>query len=74
MKEARALSSEVGEVAGAGHFRLRTGSHSAVLALVRPIQGPQDIVLELLMEMYHQGRFQASAAANIYIYVTAYEF
>ncbi len=26
------------------------------------------------MEMYHMGKFQASAAANIYIYVTPHEF
>ena len=60
--------------ADASHFRLKTGSHSAILSIVKPIQGPQDVVLELLMEMYHLGRFQASAAANIYIYVTPYEF
>ena len=36
--------------------------------------GNQDIVLELLMEMYNMGRFQASAAANINIFVTPYDF
>lgn len=36
--------------------------------------GKQDIVLELLMEMYNMGRFQASAAANINIFVTPYDF
>ncbi|TRY72497.1 hypothetical protein TCAL_10380 [Tigriopus californicus] len=56
------------------YFRLRTGDHSAILSIVKPIQGPQDISLELLMEMYHVGKYQASAAANIFIYVTPYEF
>ena len=55
-------------------FRLKTASHSAILSLVRPIKGPQDVQLELLMEMYHLGRFQASASANIYIFVSPYEF
>ncbi len=55
-------------------FRLKTASHSAILSIVKPIEGPQDLTLELLMEMYYMGRFQASASANIYIYVTPYEF
>ena len=62
------------EAASATHFRLKTGTHSAILSIVKPIQGPQDVTLELLMEMYHLGRYQASASANIYIYVTPYEF
>lgn len=56
------------------NFRLKTAAYSAILSIVKPVQGPQDITLELLMEMYHMGRFQASAAANIYIFVTPYEF
>ena len=91
------------------NFRLKTGAHSAIVAIVKPIKGPQgrqrgnlpdleflfalilmnicfeieifflnsgnqDIVLELLMEMYNMGRFQASAAANINIFVTPYDF
>ena len=56
------------------NFRLKTASHSAILSIVKAIEGPQDITLELLMEMYHTGRYSASAAANIYIYVTPYEF
>ena len=72
MRDVRAPKDVV--AADSSYFRLKTGSHSAILSIVRPIQGPQDVVLELLMEMYHLGRFQASAAANIYIYVTPYEF
>ena len=44
------------------------------MSIVRQIQGPQDIILKLTMEMYHLGRFQASAVANIYVFVTPYEF
>lgn len=56
-------------------FRLKNPEpHRAVVALVKPIQGPQDILLELRMDMYHLGRYQASAVANLYIYVTPYRF
>ena len=48
--------------------------HRAVVALVKPIQGPQDVQLELRMDMYHLGRYQASAVANVYIFVTPYKF
>ena len=55
-------------------FRLKTGLHQATLALAESIQGPQDIELELLMEMYYLARYTGSALARIYIYVTPYEF
>jgi len=55
-------------------FRLKTGMHQATLTLSESIQGPQDIELELLMEMYYQARFTGSALARIYIFVTPYEF
>jgi len=55
-------------------FRLKTGLHQATLAMAETIQGPQDIELELLMEMYYQGRFTGSATARIFIYVTPYQF
>lgn len=64
----------VRELATKDNFRLKTGTFSAVLSIVKPIEGPQDIVLELLMEMYQLGRFQAAAAANVHIFVTPYEF
>jgi fibulin 1/2 len=72
VKDVRAPKDVV--AASADNFRLNTGDYSAVLSLVRPITGPQDIHLQLLMEMYRLGRFQASASANVYIYVTPYEF
>ena len=57
-------------------FRLKTGLHQAtlVLALADSAQGPQEIELELLMEMYYLARYTGSALARIYIYVTPYEF
>ena len=55
-------------------FRLKTGLHQATLSLAESVQGPQDIELELLMEMYYLSRYTGSALAKIYIYVTPYEF
>ena len=55
-------------------FRLKTGLHQATLSLADSVQGPQDIELELLMEMYYLARYTGSALAKIYIYVTPYEF
>lgn len=55
-------------------FRLKTGVHQATLTLSNMISGPQDIELELLMEMYYQGRFTGSALARIFIFVTAHNF
>ena len=55
-------------------FRLKTGLHQATLALAESVQGPQEIELELLMEMYYLARYTGSALAKIYIYVTPYEF
>ena len=56
-------------------FHLKTPQpHRAVVSLVKSIQGPQDVILELRMDMYHLGRFQASAVANVYVFVTPYKF
>jgi len=55
-------------------FRLKTGLHQATLALAEALPGPQDVELELLMEMYYMARFTGSATARIFIYVTEYQF
>ena len=56
-------------------FRLKTPEpHRAIVALVKSIEGPQDIILELRMDMYHLGRYQASAIAHLYIFVTPFAF
>ena len=74
MKSVRAAK-DVGEEASEGTFRLKTPSpHRAIISVVRPMKGPQDILVELSMERYHLGRYQATALANIYIYVTPYVF
>jgi hypothetical protein len=74
IKSVRA-SKDIEEKADDGAFRLKTPSpHRAIVSVVRPIKGPQDILLELTMERYQLGRYQATALANIYIFVTPYVF
>ncbi|XP_054011032.1 fibrillin-1-like [Hylaeus anthracinus] len=56
-------------------FALRRPAPSqAVLVMTRSIQGPQEIELDLSMEVYHNTVFAASAVAKILIYVSQYEF
>ncbi|KAL1419333.1 hypothetical protein MTO96_005416 [Rhipicephalus appendiculatus] len=74
--EARASSRAHGvEVATREHFYLRrTGFNEAMVSIVRPLQGPQDIQLELRTSIYHHGLYSGSALAKIFIYVTEHEF
>ncbi|XP_065305767.1 fibulin-1-like isoform X9 [Dermacentor albipictus] len=74
--EARASSRAHGvEVATREHFFLRnTGFNEAMVSIVRPLQGPQDIQLELRTSIYHNGLYSGSALARIFIYVTEHEF
>lgn len=47
----------------------------AVLAMTKSLQGPQDIELDLSMEIYSPtGEFAGSAVAKIFIVITQYEF
>jgi len=45
-----------------------------ILVLTRSIPGPQEIELDLSMEVYHGSRFVGSAIAKIFIFVSQYEF
>ncbi|XP_043279236.1 fibrillin-2-like isoform X2 [Venturia canescens] len=56
-------------------FALRRPTPSqAVLVLTRSIPGPQEIELDLSMEIYHNAAFAGSAVAKLFIYVSQYEF
>ncbi|XP_015113474.1 fibulin-2 [Diachasma alloeum] len=56
-------------------FALRRPSPSqAVLVLTRSLPGPQEIELDLSMEIYHDTAFAGSAVAKLFIYVTQFEF
>ncbi|KAG0431397.1 hypothetical protein HPB47_021813 [Ixodes persulcatus] len=63
------------EVATKNHFHMRqTGFNEAMVALVRPLQGPQDIQLQLQMKIYQHGLYAGNAVAKIFIFVTENEF
>ena len=56
-------------------FALRRPEPSqAVLVMTRSIPGPQEIELDLSMEVYHNTMFAGSAVAKILIFVSQYEF
>jgi fibulin 1/2 len=56
-------------------FQLRhTSPNQAIISLRKPIQGPQQIDLQLSMELYHGGVFGGSAVAKLSIFVSEYEF
>ncbi|EFN68423.1 Fibrillin-2 [Camponotus floridanus] len=52
----------------------RPASSQAVLVMTRSIPGPQEIELDLSMEIYHNTVFVGSAVAKIFIFVSQYEF
>ncbi|XP_063219441.1 fibulin-1-like [Bacillus rossius redtenbacheri] len=57
------------------HFWLRqTSSSQAVVSLTRSVAGPQDIELQLTMDMYQLGRIVGKAVAKLIIYVSEYEY
>lgn len=76
LSEARASSRVKGvEVATRDHFYFRrTGFNEAMVALVRPLQGPQDIQLQLKMKIFQHGLYAGNAVAKIFIYVTENDF
>jgi fibulin 1/2 len=56
-------------------FRLRnTGFNQAVISLVESIPGPQEIELQLSMDLNHNGEHGGSAVAKLFIFVSQYEY
>ncbi|XP_049881448.1 fibulin-2-like isoform X2 [Pectinophora gossypiella] len=55
-------------------FLLVHTNNQAVMSLVRSLEGPQSIELELSMELYNGEQFGGIAVAKLYIYVSEYEF
>ncbi|CAH0746876.1 unnamed protein product [Bemisia tabaci] len=57
------------------YFRLqRVGFNQALLLLLKPIKGPQEIFLELVMEFYRGTTFIGSTVSKINIIVSQHEF
>ena len=56
-------------------FQLRhTSLNQAIISLRNSIEGPQEIDLQLSMELYHTGVFGGSAVAKLSVFVSEYEF
>jgi fibulin 1/2 len=56
-------------------FQLRhTSLNQAIISLKNSIEGPQEIDLQLSMEVYHSSVFGGSAVAKLSIFVSEYEF
>lgn len=55
------------------HLR-RTAFNEVMVSLLKPIQGPQDIQLELEVRLYHSGYFGGSSKAYLFIFVSENEF
>ncbi|KAG7174672.1 Fibrillin-2-like 3, partial [Homarus americanus] len=52
----------------------RTSFNQAVISLVKPISGPQEIQLALNMQLYQKGKYGGSAVAKLLVYVSEYDF
>lgn len=48
--------------------------NEALLSLMEPIEGPQDIELELSMTVYNDGQPAGTNVAKLYIFVSEYSF
>ncbi|XP_072945783.1 uncharacterized protein [Epargyreus clarus] len=55
-------------------FSLKQTNNQAVTSLVKSLEGPQSIELEMSMELYNRDMFGGIAVARLYIYVSEYEF
>ncbi|XP_045518801.1 fibulin-2-like [Pieris brassicae] len=64
----------VSQKADINSFLLTQTGNQAVMSLVRSLEGPQSIELELSMELYSRGQFGGIAVAKLYIYVSEHEF
>lgn len=60
--------------ADSNHFRMKRDLHKVIVSLVRPIEGPQEIEMQLQMELYVSGVFQGKVISTVFIYVSAYDF
>lgn len=71
---ARPMKSDI-EAARRSDFAMRRISPTAVkLALLHPLQGPQEVELEITTKMYKDGRYIGNTKAEIKIYVSEYDF
>ncbi|RVE48740.1 hypothetical protein evm_006634 [Chilo suppressalis] len=55
-------------------FLLSQTGNQGVVSLVRSLEGPQSIELELMMDLYNRDQFGGIAVAKLYIFVSEYDF
>ncbi|XP_054280638.1 fibulin-1-like isoform X1 [Macrosteles quadrilineatus] len=56
-------------------FQLVSSDHNiANIRLLKPLMGPQDIFLQLIMKFYYNGIYGGTTISNISIFVSQYEF
>lgn len=74
MKIANVVCPQGVERAHEGFFRMNTMKHKAILALVRPIEGPQEIELHMELKLYYNHIFNSKMVAKIFLVVSEYQF
>ncbi|CAL1286688.1 unnamed protein product [Larinioides sclopetarius] len=73
LKDARAPQGTAPVTKDYFHLR-RTNYNEAMVSLIKTIKGPQEIELDLIMKIYHNGLFGGTAIAKIFVFVTEHEF
>lgn len=56
------------------YFRTKREANKVTLSVVRPIQGPQEIEIQLQMELYINSVFHGKVVSTIFIFVSEYTF
>ncbi|XP_017783633.1 PREDICTED: fibulin-1-like isoform X2 [Nicrophorus vespilloides] len=56
------------------HFRLTREPQKATISFLRPLDGPQEIELEIEMQLYRYGKYTGNMISRIFIFVTKYRF
>lgn len=57
-----------------GFFRMNTLKHKAILSLIRTIEGPQEIELQLELKLFYNHIFNSKMVAKIFLIVSEYPF
>lgn len=55
-------------------FRMKRDSNKVIVSLTKSIEGPQEIELELQLELYVSGAFQGKVVSTVFVYVSEYTF
>lgn len=60
--------------ADSSYFRTKREANKVTLSVVRPIQGPQEIEIQLQMELYINSVFHGKVVSTIFIFVSEHTF